>query len=155
MVRRRLLFGTFSALALCAGRLVSRAYAAPGCSDDEFYPRLWAMTDWKSIYSGFKRTVPICGDAGTYAEGYSTVIVHAFARDWKQLLELQNLLASDSEFRTFVFHHIDATANRTDLELTLENANKQCPVGASTLCKEIAASASAAIKNYDMFWTAL
>jgi hypothetical protein len=155
MLGRRLLLPIVSTLVLYASAARADPDASCRLNEEDFFKQLWTMTDWKAIYSGFKRTVPICSDEGAHAGDYSVVVVHAFARYWAQLLELQNLMASDPEFRKFVFRHIDMTAHRADLELTLENATEKCPVSATALCKEIATSAASAIRTYEKFWAAL
>ena len=116
-------------------------------TDQEFVSQLSAMNDWKTIYAVFKRNLPACPDDGMFAEGYSDVVVRAFAKRWSQVRELQALTTRDPVFRTFVLRHIDATADPKELNQTLRNAKARCPAGANLLCKEIVANATAAIKE--------
>lgn len=149
MFASRHFLAVLTSVILCGASAATAAERVGGCplTDQEFVSQLSTMNDWKTIYAVFKRNLPACPDDGMFAEGYSDVVVRAFAKRWSQVRELQALTTRDPAFRAFVLRHIDATVDPKELDQTLRNAKARCPVGANRLCKEIAANAAAAIKE--------
>lgn len=90
---------------------------------------------WEGIYKSFKR-FRHCDD-GAIAEGYSDSIVRILARRWDELESLIKLTSSDKDFYAFVLRHIDATADKSDIEKIISNSGKHCPKSAATICAEI------------------
>ena len=117
-------------------------------TDEQFFKQLSTMNDWRSIYAVFKQNLPACPDDGSFAEGYTEVIVVALANRWPELQDLENLVARDGTFRQFVYRHIDATADIKDLRRVLSNAKTKCPTRSTQLCKDIATRAQSAIAQH-------
>ena len=103
------------------------------------------MKDWPAIYAVFKRNLPACADDGVYAEGYTGAVVDVLARRWSDLPQLQRLVSRDAAFRTFVYLHIDGTAQTKDLQLVLHNAETKCFVTLRRLCSDIGARSQRAL----------
>jgi hypothetical protein len=78
-------------------------------------------------------------------EGYTGAVVHVLARRWSDLPQLQRLVSRDAAFRTFVYLHVDGTAQTKDLQLVLHNAKAECFVTLRRLCSDIAARAQRAL----------
>jgi hypothetical protein len=114
-------------------------------TDEQFTKQLATMKDWRRMYAVFKENLPTCPDDGFFAEGYDDVVATVLAKHWGDLPELKKLTARDSNFRDFVYRHISATANPTDLQLVLANARVACPTGCLQLCDGIAATAKRAV----------
>src|SRR5438477_11518131 len=83
------------------------------------------LKTWDDLYSSYKN-FRRCDD-GAIGEGYSDFVARTLARSWETLPSLQSLASKDSEFRTFVIRHIDATADFTDLARASANAEHRCP----------------------------
>jgi len=149
MVAPRTVVLVFSAIAIFAVSAVARSDAGGHCrlTDQEFFAQLPTLHDWKGIYAFYKRNLPACPDDGAYAEGYSDVIVRAFAKRWTDVAHLQTLAVADPGFRAFVLRHIDATGDPDELRETLQNATTRCPAGVDALCKDVAANAAGAIRE--------
>lgn len=116
-------------------------------SDEEFVSQLYTMKDWDTIYSVYRTNLPCIPDDGMYAEGYSDVIVRAFATQWEDIKTLHTLASRDPEFRVFVLRHINATTDPIELKQALSNAESNCPAGINSLCKEVAKQAAAALEE--------
>jgi len=106
--------------------------------------RLDRASTWEAIYRSIK-AYPDCDDAHV-GEEYSDRIVHLLATRWKEVLTLNRLAASDTQFRHFVLKHIDATTDPAELRVVVQKASHECPARATDLCKEIAAAATEAAK---------
>lgn len=135
--------------ALLVANIAIAQESASDCpaSDEEFVSRLSTMKDWETIYSVYRANLPCFPDDGMYAEGYSDVIVRAFATQWKDIKTLYTLASGDSEFRVFVLRHINATTDPIELEQALSNAQSKCPTGIDTLCEEVVKQTSAALEE--------
>lgn len=102
---------------------------------------------WKDLHRLFS-TAKGCDD-GAYAEGYSDFVAQSLAKHWERLSELVTLTLTDSNFHDFVLKHIDATADPDDIAILLDNAQKRCPSGSITLCKEIEKAALSTMAIFD------
>jgi hypothetical protein len=116
-------------------------------SDQEYFDQLTKLDSWKTLYAFYNANLADCPDDGVYAEGYSDVVVQLLAKHWETTRQFQIRATYDAQFRAFVLSHIDATTDEGDLKQVLHNARTQCPAGDSTLCKDIAARAEAAIRD--------
>jgi hypothetical protein len=140
-------FVLLSAAAITAGSPVARADAGAGCSDREFLGQFDKLQDWNAIHAFVKRNLPTCPDDGMYGEGYSDVVVHAFAKHWSYLPQLVSIVARDPGFEAFALRHIDETADPQELKKTRQNATNRCPPDMEDLCKKIATRAVEALKR--------
>jgi hypothetical protein len=140
-------FVLLSVVAITATNSVARADAGVGCSDREFLAQLDKPQDWNAVYAFVKRNLPNCPDDGMYGEGYSDVVVHAFAKRWSYLPQLVSILACDPGFEAFALRHIDETADPQELKKTRLNATNRCPPDMEDLCKKIATRAAEALKR--------
>ena len=136
-----------SVAAIAAGSLAARADAGAGCSDREFLAQLDKLQDWNAIYAFIKRNLPNCPDDGMYGEGYSDVVVHAFAKHWSYLPQLASLVARDPGFEAFVLRHIDETTDPQELKKMRQNGTSRCPPDMEDLCKKIATRAGEALRR--------
>lgn len=134
---------------LLVANIVIAQESASDCraSDEEFVSQLSTMKDWETIYSVYRANLPCFPDDGMYAEGYSDVIVRAFATQWEDIKILYTLASRNPEFRAFVLRHINATTDPIELEQALSNAESKCPAGIDTLCKEVAKEAVTALEE--------
>jgi hypothetical protein len=133
--------------AIAAGSTVARADASAGCSDREFLAQLDKPQDWNAVYAFVKRNLPNCPDDGIYAEGYSDVVVHTFAKHWSYLPQLLSIVVRDPAFEAFALLHINETADPQELKKTRQNATSRCPPDMEDLCKKIATRAGEALKR--------
>lgn len=105
------------------------------------------LNNWKDIYLSFKK-YGHCDD-GAIAEGYSDTVVRMLADRWDELATLNKLTSSDKEFYTFVLRHIDATADKSEIEKTITNSSKHCPKSASALCSVLEKAARKALRELE------
>jgi hypothetical protein len=140
-------FVLLSVTGLTAVSPVARADAAAGCSDREFLAQLDNLQDWNAIYAFVKRNLPNCPDDGMYGEGYSDVVVRAFAKHWSYLPQLVSIVARDPGFEAFALRHINETADSQELQKTRQNATNRCPPDIEDLCKKVATRAVEALKH--------
>jgi hypothetical protein len=140
-------FVLLSVAAITAGSASARADASAGCNDREFLAQLDKLQDWNAIYAFVKRSLPNCPDDGMYAEGYSDVVVHAFAKHWSYMPQLVSILARDPGYEAFVLRHIDETTDPKELKNARQNATGRCPPDMERLCKKIATRAGEALKH--------
>jgi len=101
------------------------------------------LTNWEDVYKSFKK-FRFCDD-GAIADGYSDVVVRLLSNQWSQLKALIKLSSSDKEFFVFVVKHIDATADKSDVENIIVNSGTKCPESAKTVCSKIEKSAREAL----------
>jgi hypothetical protein len=103
------------------------------------------LNNWEDIYKSFKR-FRHCDD-GAIAEGYSDSVVRMFADQWEGIETLINLTSSDQDFYTFVLRHIDATADKSEIEKIIANSSKHCPESAKAMCSAIEDAARKALRD--------
>jgi hypothetical protein len=103
------------------------------------------LNNWEDIYKSFKK-FRHCDD-GAIAEGYSNSVVRMLARRWNRLEELIKLASTDKEFFAFVVRHIDATADKIELNMIIVNTSKDCPESATIMCSTIESAARKAIRE--------
>lgn len=140
-------FVLLSVAAIEAGSPVARADAGAGCNDGEFLAQLNQLQDWNAIHTFVKRNLPRCTDDGMYGEGYSDMVVHAFAKHWSYLPQLVSIVARDPGFEAFALRHINETADPQELKKTRQNATDRCPPDMEDFCKTIATHAGEALKR--------
>lgn len=99
-----------------------------------------------SYYSEHLKRYPQCDD-GIYAEGHSSFVITLLSRKWESLEDLLHITESDKPFYKFVIKHIDATADRSDLDAIVENSGQNCPKKARSICANIKRAAERAIKD--------
>ena len=104
------------------------------------------LHNWEDIYKSFKR-FRHCDD-GAIAEGYSDSVVRMLAHQWNELISLIKRTSSDEDFYTFVLHHIDATADKSEIEKIIINSSKHCPDSASVMCSVIEEAARKALQEF-------
>jgi hypothetical protein len=134
-----------SSLALSTASGVAAQTTPCPLTEEQFVQQLKTMTQWSSIYSAYKQNLPGCPDDGMFAEGYSAVVVVAFANNWRTLKEFERLSARDPAFRSWALGHIDATAGPADLQRIVENATAKCPRESRASCNELGRRAKDAI----------
>jgi hypothetical protein len=100
------------------------------------------MKDWDALHASFIRFAH-CDD-GAIAEGYSDTVGRLLAQDWQHIAAFVKIVASDKKFEAFVLRHIDETIPTDTLRMIANNAEKSCPVDATSLCKKILRSTQAA-----------
>lgn len=103
--------------------------------------------NWKDIYNSYKK-FQHCDD-GYIAEGYSNLIVKTLAHQWDQINVLVKIVSKDKDFYAFVIRHIDATADKTELEMIISNNSKRCPKSVTKICLEIRDTAKEAFKEIE------
>jgi hypothetical protein len=133
--RKRLFAGSLIVLLSCSNNVADQE---EDCTDSEALAAEQGtsrLKNWTDIYNSFRR-FGHCDD-GSIAEGYSDSVVRTLASRWHQLGTLDKLSSCDSEFRSFVLRHIDATTDDRDIKKLIANASKRCPAKAKTLCSEI------------------
>lgn len=104
------------------------------------------LSNWEDIYKSFMK-FRHCDD-GAIAEGYSDSVVRMLADRWSELATLKKLASSDKDFYTFVLRHIDATADKSQVEKILSNSSKRCPKSDSELCSALKAAARKALSEF-------
>jgi len=144
-VSRRLIARLSAVTLIATGCAMTASTIDCHVTEEQFVKQLSTMNDWPTIYSVFKRNLPSCPDDGFFAEGYSEVIVRTLARRWDSLRVLNELVARDPAFRRFIYRHIDATTDTTELENALKNARTNCPPPCAQLCTDLAARAKSAL----------
>jgi hypothetical protein len=140
-------FVLLSVAAIAVGSPLARADAGAGCNDREFLAQLDKLRDWNAIHAFVKRNLPKCPDDGVYGEGYSDLVVRAFANHWSYLPQLVSIVARDPGFEAFVLRHIDETTDAKELNKTRQNATDLCPPDMEDLCKKIGTRAAEALKR--------
>jgi hypothetical protein len=98
------------------------------------------LRSWQSIYAAYERYGP-CDD-GAIAEGFTDSVVHLLATNWASLSDAQSLIAQNPAFRSFVISHINASADSDEIAKIAVLASTQCPLSATSLCKEILGAAN-------------
>lgn len=104
------------------------------------------LRNWEDIYKSFKR-FRHCDD-GAIAEGYSDSVVRMLAHRWNELESLIKRTSSDKDFYTFMLRHIDATADKSEIEKIIINSSKHCPDSASVMCSAIEETARKALRGF-------
>lgn len=104
------------------------------------------LNNWEDIYKSFK-TFRHCDD-GAIAEGYSDSIARMLVDRWNGLETLIKLTSSDKDFYTFVLRHIDATADKSEIEKIINNSSKHCPESAKAMCSAIGGAARKALREF-------
>jgi len=107
------------------------------------------LNNWEDVYKSFKK-FRFCDD-GAIAEGYSDVVERMLSNQWGQLEELVKLSSSDKGYIVFVVKHIDATADKSDVENIIVNSSTKCPESAKSVCSEIEKSAREALKEIQKY----
>jgi hypothetical protein len=105
------------------------------------------LENWQDIYKSFKKFRQ-CDD-GYIAEGYSDAVVKTLANKWSQLNILIKFTSQDKDFYAFVISHIDATTDKSEIEMIISNSGKRCPKSASNICSEIESAAKKALKEIE------
>jgi len=100
---------------------------------------------WEDIYKSCEK-FKHCDD-GYIAEGYSDLIVKTLAYKWDQVNVLMKLISKDKDFHAFVIRHIDATADKEELEMIIHNFSKRCPKSTEKNCLEIKNEAKEALQK--------
>jgi hypothetical protein len=139
----------FIALVLMAS---NAAHCAERCSSSEAKVAEEAadtMRTWPALYAGFKK-YGNCDD-GSIAEGFDDDVVHLLATDWGSLETAAIIFAKDIAFRKFALRHITATADTDELRHIDTFAVSRCPANLIALCKDIQASAAAAVSEAEQF----
>lgn len=103
------------------------------------------LNNWQDIYKSFKRFRQ-CDD-GAIAEGYAESIVRMLAHKWNQLNILIKLASEDKDFYAFVIRHINATADKAEIEMIICNSSNRCPKSAAKICSEIKNTSKEALKE--------
>ena len=103
------------------------------------------LNNWHDIYKSFKR-FRHCDD-GAIAEGYSASIMQMLAHRWDQCDMLFNFVSEDKDFYVFVFRHINACVDKSEIEMIINNSSKKCPKTASKICSAIERAAKEALKD--------
>jgi len=103
------------------------------------------LNNWEGIYNSFKR-FRHCDD-GAIAEGYSDSVIRMLADRWTGLETLKKLTSSDQDFYTFVLRHIDATADKSEIEMIITNSSMHCPESAKAMCTAIGEAAGKASRG--------
>jgi hypothetical protein len=94
-----------------------------------------SLKTWNSVYESFQRFSQ-CDDA-SIGEGYSDSITRILSKSWSDTPRLQQLVAHDRRFQTFVLRHIDELMTPAEAATIAKNAAAHCPEGASELCGRI------------------
>jgi hypothetical protein len=100
---------------------------------------------WEDIYDSFRK-FQHCDD-GYIAEGYSNLIVKTLSHRWEQINVLVKIVSKDKDFYDFVIRHIDATTDKTELEMIISNSNKCSSKITVAICAEIKNAANKALKE--------
>lgn len=104
------------------------------------------LNNWENIYKSFKR-FRHCDD-GAIAEGYSDSVVRMFAEQWEGIDTFIKFTSSDHDFYTFVLRHIDATADKSEIEKIIANSSKHCSGSAKAICSAIEEAARKALRDF-------
>jgi hypothetical protein len=129
----KIVFVIYMMLILIHGHASSMA-----CTKEEAFTAEATILDistWKELFESYKLYIH-CDD-GAIAAGYSDVVVRLLAFKWEELEKLIELIDTDTNFYTFVLHHIDATADQKDLERIIENCTNACPDNKHEFCSII------------------
>ncbi len=102
------------------------------------------LKDWAAIYDSFKK-FRHCDD-GSIAEGYSNAIVHTLADQWDEMETLVRFALTDVDFYKFILKHIDASTDKSELEMVLTNSGKHCIKLNGTICDAINKRAKSALE---------
>jgi len=94
-----------------------------------------SLRNWAAMYESFRR-YRYCDD-GAVAEGYGESVSKLLAEQWETLSDLQDRIAMELAFQTFVVHHINEMSNRVRIDRIEKNASERCPPNAKQLCDEI------------------
>ena len=77
-------------------------------------------------------------DDGSYAEGYSEYVMHTLAKSFNSSVTfLSTSKKSDPAFAQFIFRHIDATGNASDLDVILKQARECLAQSSSEICERL------------------
>jgi hypothetical protein len=106
-----------------------------------------ALRTWNALYKSFE-SYKQCDD-GAIAEGYSEAVARILVDHWNSLPDLGRMQNKDSEFRSFVLKHIDATLDNTDVHKIRKNASVRCPEGLGKLCRDVKKQADIALKELE------
>ncbi len=133
-----------SVLSIFLSSTLSYAFAGTHiCTNDEAQEAesvVSVVKSWKQSHLHFMRYAH-CDD-GAIAEGFSESISVLLADHWKDILQLEEILKSDPDFRKFVIRHIDETIPDDRLSRIAKNADKSCPLNLKNLCRDILVAAT-------------
>jgi len=144
----KILILTLSIAFLC-GNAVAEERSCTKAEAMEAESSVSRLNNWEDVYKSFKK-FRFCDD-GAIAEGYSDVVERMLSNQWGQLEELVKLSSSDKGYIVFVVKHIDATADKSDVENIIVNSSTKCPESAKSVCSEIEKSAREALKEIQKY----
>ena len=103
---------------------------------ESLYPYL---SSWKEMHMAF-RAYGHCDD-GAIAEGFDEAISVLWEDHWKLVPEMLNEMATDPEFKQFVFKRIGReTIPLKRWQAIVKNAKTECPLAAKSFCQQVVAS---------------
>ncbi|MBB5501572.1 hypothetical protein [Paraburkholderia sp. MM5384-R2] len=96
------------------------------------------LDTWANVNEAFNKYAQ-CDD-GEIAEGNSEAVARLPVDHWHTLPQLGVLIKGNPSLKAFVLRHIDTTLDTDDLSRIAKLSTSSCPIGMSSLCRELAAA---------------
>jgi len=120
----------------------------PDCTDAQA-SRAGTVIDgvrtWDGLYKSYK-LYEQCDD-GLVADAYSDAVARLLVEHWSTLPRLAQLAKKNDDFWQFVLDHIDSSDDPGDLRTIKRRAERRCPAGLRSTCRELNKAADSAIKD--------
>jgi len=143
--------GAVRAVAICAFLLSAcgavRAQDS-GCTDAQAAraeTAIESVRTWDALYKSYK-LYEQCDD-GAVAEAYSESVARILVDHWSTLPRLAQLAKKNDDFWQFVLDHIDSSDDPGDLRTIKLRAERRCPAGLRSTCRELKKAADSALDD--------
>jgi len=100
---------------------------------------------WDALYKSYKKYQQ-CDD-GAVAEAYSESVARILVDHWSTLPRLAQLAKKNDDFWQFVLDHIDSSDDPGDLRTIKRRAERRCPAGLRSTCRELKKAADSALDD--------
>ena len=132
---------------ILSARCPLRAQNAP-CTDvqaREAEAEAGGVRTWDALYKSYKKYQQ-CDD-GAVAEAYSESVARILVDHWSTLPRLAQLAKKNDDFWQFVLDHIDSSDDPGDLRTIKRRAERRCPAGLRSTCRELKKAADSALDD--------
>ena len=100
---------------------------------------------WDALYKSYK-LYEQCDD-GAVAEAYSESVARILVDHWSALPRLAQLAKKNDDFWQFALDHIDSSDDPGDLRTIKRRAERRCPAGLRSTCRELKKAADSALDD--------
>ena len=120
----------------------------PDCTDAQAKRAekdIGAVRTWDALYKSYKQYEK-CDD-GDVADAYSDAVATLLVEHWSTLPRLAQLAKKNDDFWQFVLDHIDSSDDPGDLRAIRRRAERRCPAGLLSTCRDLKKAADSAIEE--------